>query len=185
MIIVEGPDGAGKSTLVRELIENLQLEEGHRATSDRDKLYEVTRQDTYTALATEVIGNCQLGPAKIWDRLFFSEMVYAPVVGRDCEFSSDEQVFVRRIMSALACPIIICLPPWDVVKENVEASKQMDGVEENLTHIYGTYRTIASGMPWVMFYDYTGEANDPAFKTLTGIIEGCSSYLTIRQRRMW
>lgn len=50
MVIVEGCDGTGKTTLVEALSVDLGLRVGQRATRNRDELYKVTRQDTYTAL---------------------------------------------------------------------------------------------------------------------------------------
>lgn len=183
MIIVEGPDGAGKSTLVTKLSEALSLPVGERATTDRNKLYEVTRQDTYTALGQAVTGHT---PANIWDRLFFSEMVYAPVVGRDCEFTDEEQVYVKRLLIAMGSPIILCLPPWSVVKGNVEGTEQMDGVEENLKHIYASYQKVTSGMPWVMWYDYTDETKDEGYVTEDAILEGVKHYLENHKKaRSW
>jgi len=183
MIIVEGPDGAGKSTLVGSLAAELDLEVGERATKDRDKLYEVTRQDTYTALAKGVKGHKS---PLIWDRLFFSEMVYSPAVGRDCEFSLEEQVFVKQVLSAMGCPIIICRPPLDAVEENVRAAEQMKGVKENIRRIYNHYGSVAENMPWLIWYDYTGELTGKgSFKSYDEIVTACEYYIKKRKVRSW
>jgi len=183
IIIIEGPDGAGKSTLVDQLSKELGLEVGERATKDRDKLYEVIRQDTYTALGEAVRAH---DPARIWDRLFFSEMVYAPVVGRDCEFEHEEIIFVKRVLNAMGCPVIVCLPEWHTVKENVEGTHQMAGVEENLAHIYAAYGTVTSGMSWVIFYDYTDERKEAGFKSFDEVLTSCRHYLeNHRAKRSW
>lgn len=182
MFIVEGPDGAGKSTLVEQLADELDLEIGERATTNRDKLYEVTRQDTYTALGLAVTAHEK---PKIWDRLFFSEMVYAPVIDRACEFSFEEQVFAKRVIGALGTPIISCLPPWEAVLHNVEGTHQMQGVSENLKNIYVAYKTIFQNMPWVIYYDYTGEQSDPGFKSYQELVDSCKHYLSHRENRSW
>jgi hypothetical protein len=186
MLIVEGPDGAGKSTLVKKLAVDLDLKVGERATKDRNKLYTVTRQDTYTALAREVQGNKK---PRIWDRLFFSEMVYAPLVGRDCEFSPQEQTFVKGILTTIGCPIIICRPPLDVVDANVRDAEQMEGVKENIHGIYTAYGAVAEGMPWVLWYDYTegiaGRHPLGGFKSYDEILSSCQHYLNNRKARSW
>lgn len=186
MIIVEGPDGAGKSTLVEQLVDDFGFVVGERATTDRDKLYEVTRQDTYCALGLEVEGNADTTP-RIWDRLFFSEMIYSPVMGRKCQFSSEEQTFIKRVINAIACPVIMCYPTWEVVKENAEAEHQMEGVNENLRAIYEAYRTVCQGMSWVIWYDYTGKTKHGVggYKDYEYLKEDIHHYLEHRYKRSW
>ena len=182
MIIVEGPDGAGKSTLVEELSHEFDLEVGERATSDRNKLYTVTRQDTYTALSHSVLGH---GKPQIWDRLFFSEMVYAPVIGRDCEFTHEEKVFVNRVLRATGCPVILCMPPWAVVQANVKGTFQMEGVHQNLEAIYAAYRTVCGDLPSLSWFDYTGEQSDAGYVSRERISGICDHYLDKRKVRSW
>ena len=184
MIIVEGPDGAGKTTLVQELASEIGLKIGERATKDRSRLYEVTRRDTYTALSKAVKANKK---PQIWDRLFFSEMVYAPIVGgRDVEFSAKEQTFVKRVLIALECPIIMCRPPLETVEKNVLDSEQMGGVAENVRGIYNAYGSVAEGMPFITWYDYTGDLEGGgayrSYEHIKGFIEG---YIDERKQRSW
>ena len=184
MIIVEGPDGAGKSTLVGKLGKDLGLLVGERATTDRKKLYTVTRQDTYTALGLEIGGN---SPSRIWDRLFFSEMVYAPIVGRTCEFTEREQTTIKRIMMAIGVPIIVCYPPLETVLANVEPEErdEMDGVKGNITNIYKAYNTVMTGMPNVMHYDYTGQNDNANVFSYEAIVARCEHWLKEKTERMW
>lgn len=188
MIIVEGPDGSGKSTLVRELAKEFGLLEGERGTTDRKKLYTVTRPDTYQALGHAVGGTA---PVRIWDRLFYSELVYAPLVDRPVEFSTSEQGYVRRMIDALACPIIVCLPPRDVVTQNVLATKdeQMDGVVAAARWIWNRYEDLWQDGVFgehVMLYDYTSRllTDRPlSFSSIDVIKENISDYLAERRER--
>lgn len=157
MIIVEGPDGAGKSTLVRELQEQFPtLLEGKRGVKDRDKLWEVTRPDTYRALA-----KCLLDPNPyIWDRLFYSEFAYHKITPRDCQFGAADIAVIPQVIKALRAPVIFCMPNYSTVKANAAAEHQMDGVNENLSEIYSTYEAMVVNSTMVphgmnlMFYDY-------------------------------
>jgi thymidylate kinase len=184
VIIVEGPDGGGKSTLVEGLCMEYGLAVGERAVENRDLLYKVTRQDTYTAIALEIGG--QLEKPTIWDRLFWSEMVYADVVGRPVEFQPYEQDLIKKFLSSLAITIV-CLPPKHTVLENVAASKhEMDGVKERAEVIYDRYRSLFQGYGGeLLFYDYTGEQAMAGYRNYDKVITQIDRYIDLRKGRLW
>jgi hypothetical protein len=180
---VEGPDGAGKSTLVRELCSRFNLSEGVRGTSDRKLLYTVTVSDTMQALIGAVDGR---QPTRIWDRLYYSELVYADLVGRPVEFNATQRSFIQRTIEALRCPIIVCLPPFKVVRANAAKAEQMKGVNENLGAIYAQYkeRLIDGTFPdHTLVYDYTYRADESP--DLSEIVTEVKDYLDERSDRAW
>lgn len=183
MIVVEGPDGGGKTTLVRKICSQWGLLEGERGVPDRDKLYTVTRQDTYRALSMAVGGEA---PVKVWDRLFISELVYSGVMNRPCEFSTSESGFIHEILKALRCPVIFCIPPVEVVKENITKDKQMIGVADNIDYIWGKYRGLAdiwcSQSPRYIEYDYTDRLEKWEWSRVQSRI---NDYLGERTARTW
>lgn len=191
MIIIEGPDGAGKTTLKEELLKRYpQMAEGPRGTKDRRKLYTVTVPDTFGAINRSVRAaylprsGMDHTSLYVWDRLFFSELVYADITGRPCEFSLGQRIFITKILETIGCPIILCLPPFEVVKENAEVHEQMDGVKENLQVIWGGYQSLYWTMPnQTMIYDYTNDNDEGvSFDELTATID---KYLIERSRRSW
>lgn len=192
IVIVEGPDGAGKSTLVRKLREQFNLAEGTRGTKDRKLLYTVTVSDTMRALTQAVDGR---GPAVIWDRLYYSELVYADLVGRPVEFNATQQSFVQRIIEALRCPVILCLPPFKVVKANAANAEQMKGVNENLRAIYDAYWDLHDEevLPaHTRLYDYTRSTAQELqggghvlFSSYDEIVNEVKDYLDERSQRSW
>ena len=157
MIVVEGPDNAGKSTLVRNLCETFDLREGKRGTDNRDDLWKVTVADTHRALHEAEVGT---SPARVWDRLFFSEFVYSKYTGRECEFSEHRKAFILKELEAKGYPIILCLPmKATVLKPNDR--HQMAGVNENLEAIYDDYVEMMDWMPkQTIFYNYQTESPD-------------------------
>lgn len=184
MIIIEGPDGGGKSTLVEGLCMEYGLIVGERATKNRDLLYKVTRQDTYTAIAHEVMGN--MSKPFIWDRLFWSEMVYADVVGRPVEFKPTEQDLIKKFLSSLSV-LVVCMPPKHTVLENVAASKhEMDGVKERAEVIYDRYKSLFQGYGGqLVWFDYTGEQTIGGYRNYDGVIEQIDYHMTKRKERLW
>lgn len=178
MIIIEGPDGAGKTTLVEGLCDEYGMEVGKRGTDNRDLLYTVTVPDTFRAIRGALKGwSPDRTLPTIWDRLYFSDLVYAPIQGREVAFSDEERRLVELTITALGIPVILCYPPWDVVIKNEAGTKQMDGVHENLSRIYNSYDFMIR-VPHYR-YDYT----DP--ETREGLVPYIANYLKRRKQRKW
>jgi hypothetical protein len=184
LIIVEGPDGAGKSTLVEEICNHFDLQERqHEGNKSRDDMYKLTRARTYTGLAAAVENDT--GQPLIYDRFYFSEIVYGPLQ-RDgkVQFSTQEQYMIEAILKALSCPIIFCLPDLDAVIENIRASEQMKGVLGIAENLYERYSGIYWSMhyrdlqPTVMRYDYQAPHNKPEIMTM--IDDYCQKKESIR-----
>jgi hypothetical protein len=171
MIVVEGCDGAGKSTLVRWICNEFGLEEGHRRTSNRDEIYRTTRIDTYAAIYNELM--CDF-PARVWDRLgAWSDPIYAPLMGRECAFSHRELNAISMMMSALACPLIVCLPKFAAVEDNVRRTHQIKAASEHIDKIYSAYSDLRGV---TLFFNY--ERDD--FQSVKHTI---SKYLQRRKER--
>lgn len=159
MIIVEGPDGAGKTTLVQDLHAAFDLPIGQRATKNRDHLYKTTRQDTYTAIAADLVNPL----CHVWDRLYYSEFCYAPIVKREIVFTEEDNRVIRPALENQAL-IVLCLPPFQVVRDNVEKSEQMAGVNMNIGPIWRWYSLLGDRLVkahrWTVRYDYTRDKSD-------------------------
>ena len=177
MIIVEGCDGTGKTTLVQTLADDLHLQLGKRGVENRDLLYEVTRQDTYGALSGAVAGYAS---PRIWDRLFFSELVYHKPMQRDNQFKLPERDYILAVLKALKCPIIFCSVPLEVATENIEKAHQMDTVSENLPYIHGAYESLAQSVEGAHTYDYRTPS---AYGEL--VADVIEPYLLRRKDREW
>lgn len=184
MIIVEGPDGAGKTTLIERLCQIFGLDTGKRGTDNRDLLWTVTVPDTMRALSMAVWGSTA---PQIWDRLYYSDFVYAPlsVTPRSVAFNASQQGHVDKVIEALRCPIIVCLPPQDVVMSNGGTKHEMEGVNENLLSIFTEYHrmTYRPGDALKAFpdhrivYDYT---LDGSFQL---VLDELEDYFEDRQER--
>lgn len=186
MIILEGPDGAGKTTLCEKLQDEFGLVVGIRGTKDRTQLYKYTVTDTFRAIR----GCFEFGtPPVLWDRLYYSELVYylyRPVTedseSRLCQFNGPQRAFVERTIEAVQCPVILCLPPEEVVLANVlqEDRQEMEGIKENITKIYHRYEKLWLSLifpPQVTSYDYTKPDAE------RGVFETVSHYLLTHKER--
>ena len=166
MIILEGPDNAGKTTLGVRLQRDLVVALVHSPKPNPERTPD-------QALAKS---NSQLLPDRhILDRVYvISEWVYGPI----CRGGS---ALDNRHSKALECLlnqehlIIYCRPPTQVILRN-NGREQMDGVLENHERIIQKYDEIMEELPrygncQVIEYDWTDITHYP---TLLG---KCKKYL--------
>lgn len=180
MILVEGSDGAGKSTLVKHIIDEYSFTEGVRTTVNRDEIYKTTRYDTWNVLHDELL--CLATP-QVWDRIGpISDPIYAAhsIPARTPAFADEELTTFRHICRELTIPLIFCIPSWETVKRNVEGSHQMPGVKERIRNIYHNYIDLAMyGYPGCNTCIHNYEDDD----SINGVRVCIDKFLRRRQNR--
>lgn len=158
MIIVEGPDGSGKTTLIKKLSERTGLSVSPRVVSkDAESMVDLK---TWTEM------NVKQG----WQPLIFdrhrliSEPIYGPVLRTKAEpgFGDSEWFYDQLYRFYRAEPFIIyCLPPFSAVWENVRSDPDNTVVahEGTCRSIYGAYFNKAHTEQVLykhsFMYDYT------------------------------
>lgn len=160
MIICEGPDGGGKSTLARKIASELNLQIAPR----------VVGADTKAMLDIKhwTEENVRQGfQPLVYDRhRLISEPIYGPILRNRAEPGFDSPVWMTRMMLQfyVTCkPVIVyAIPPLDIVKKNV-----IEGVDDNSVpapHIEKIYSAYCARMA-VDFaagnglcYDYTTDS---------------------------
>jgi thymidylate kinase len=172
MIVLEGPDGSGKTTLGQQLLSEGIIQgllpspsrntEGRPTVLGRPYVKQVYQYlSRYTSLDVAV------------DRFFYSELVYGPLQRGCTPFSSEE---LREVAIAIHKDhlLIYCCPPF--VK--IAAKSDDPGDREFARRIYETYRSLFFGTPLrFMVYDWTDPTNYPELKLqLCAIKEKNSSW---------
>lgn len=177
MIVVEGPDGSGKSTLVKWICKQFNLKEGQRSEKDRDKIYLTTRADTWRALHDECLATA---PPRVWDRMGpYSDPIYSlrgiPSV-RPCAFTPSEVKMFHNFMTNTHFGLLIlCLPPLQVVQANAAKEHQLEGVVDRTADIWHDYKLMHRG--GTLVYDYTRRGHQ------TGVALAISTHLKHRKAR--
>lgn len=151
MIVVEGPDGSGKSTLVKRLSEQLQIP----AVPSLGKL----EPDLAIRNMEQMV--LSLNPG-VWDRCrAISEYIYGRVCRKTRAFHPFHWTWIYRVIRS-GHQIVYCRPPEHVIHENVGNTDQPDWVKENLPAIIREYdrvmlaiRDYLGGDQVMFYYDYT------------------------------
>lgn len=154
-IILEGPDGAGKSTLACDL-------QAHFPEMEMHPRFCTSKEGPIEGLAEAVYKDTRGVPTHyIYDRHpIISDYVYnaaIPYRWFSPDFLSDTMARVRERI-ARASLVVWCLPPIKVVAENVrrDAEDQMPGVADNIIKIYDNYQMHRLMWPGrSVVFDYT------------------------------
>lgn len=149
-IIIEGPDGAGKTTLMKQLLErHPEYQHAPRACSSLGgPLYG-------TDLAAYLV---QLGSldSVIYDRHpSISGAVYDAVFSRYPDATVGRYLRGAFYWITENARVIYCRPPMDVVAKSVLDSPQMPGVTRNIYQIVDTYDSIMHNLVPHDVYDWT------------------------------
>jgi len=164
IIIVEGMDGTGKTTLVQQLAHRLGVQPskfvGSLGPSDDYRLVLVDR--TISEIHELEIASAEGRAIKrLYDRFpLISEAVYGPVLrGRNC-FGGLYYPLRSRLL-ALKTVIIYCRPDRDVIQANVQQAPQMSGVLEHFSKLLDAYDklfvelTYSPVNSYITVFDYT------------------------------
>lgn len=145
-IIIEGPDGAGKSTLAKSLAGSLDMNILKMTANGGQSVPEYLQK-----LECDGV---------IIDRCWVSEQVYSDLFGREPRIGNDDAEALTELCGRVGIPIIVLLPPLHVVisRLNKRGDEYADVVCPNITEIYKRYKE------WAEEHDnaIVLEDNDPA-----------------------
>lgn len=107
-IIIEGPDGAGKTTLAKQLCS----EAGYAYRHEGPPPASATALQHYAGILAS------LTEPTLLDRFHLGELVYGPVVRGGSGLSPDAMGQLHQTLFELNVQVILCLPPFNVAWAN-------------------------------------------------------------------
>ena len=145
-IVIEGPDGAGKTVLAKRLAETLGMDYRHEgpppAGVDAFKHY---------------IGMLRTMPT-VFDRFAFGEMVYGPLLRGKSGVTFAELLLLRDVLRLTHSRVVLCLPPFDACLANMKDRKELITDPEQIRSAYDRWIEFSTMRNLGIFnkiYDYT------------------------------
>lgn len=159
LVVIEGPDGAGKTTLVELLRQN-----------SASPYFGLMRSSGPCDRFDQVHGFMTMASAPYLDRVLcdrcpaISEFVYGPILR-----PVEEQIplpfeRVRDLIEPVNL-LVYCRPPAELIVENCRRDLHMSGVASNIERIIARYDKLMlqlSGYREVVMYDFTNEKQSAA-----------------------
>ena len=160
MIIIEGCDSSGKSTLVRFIKENYQVQTVHSPGpwDSLDSLMKWCKEASNLDARFRGRLVCDRHP-------FFSESVYGPALRGSSMLDAESYYSIKYDLAHHFPAVIICCPPEEVMMETYGQKAQLPKIEQ-LSEISKAYQAYADTLDfWPGFftdYNYTSERSKAA-----------------------
>lgn len=153
MIIVEGPDNTGKTTLIEQLAKEFRLPmvKSYRPRTSGD----IIRFHNWVKACPATV---------ILDRHpSISDFIYGNIIRGDSPSDPDLIQFLRE-----GHYLVFCDPPTDTILSTYSDRPQMEGTHENIQRIISEYRSLMATIEPDFVYDFT---QPKAFKALAANLQ--------------
>jgi thymidylate kinase len=160
VVILEGPDGAGKSTLAVGLTRLMGYRYMHFSAPGKGESFDDVCRERVHEIFTS-------GESLIIDRFHLSERVYGPILrGVDTMSETFEQVMWEHVRPV----VVLCLPPYQTAFANWAKRKSENGElvvkSEHYEAVYLAYENIRTTLP-ILQYDYTRDSIAALYERLS------------------
>lgn len=156
IIILEGPDGGGKTTLATALRDRMGFEMVHFGVPGE-------KEDVLLTYAREIQRFRLSGRDVVFDRLHLGEVVYGTLIRNNDRIGNHGLVLMNRLLRACDATIVFCMPPLNVCMDNWRKRHETEYVAspDTLRDIYTYYDGLAHQYsnrriyPHTLTWDYT------------------------------
>lgn len=142
-IILEGPDGAGKTVLARKLCAHLGMGYHHEGPPPR----EGSVLTHYARLLAEA------KRPTVFDRLHLGEAVYGPLLRGASNLSDYDFKLLQRLINGTGTTVIGCYPSYETCVQNMRGRTELLERPQDILAAYEAWGVVFRTRPCAM-YDY-------------------------------
>lgn len=171
LIILEGPDGSGKTTLARRL----QAEHSFKIVHAGPPRHPLSEEATLRRYLLPVVAAHAAGKPVVFDRWHLGELAYGPVLRGGSTLTVRAWQLLERFYAAIDLQVVLCLPPFKTCLNNWINNRDNELLckAEDCTRVYAAYVKIwrSEFAHSYVRYDYTRHrdgAMAQALATLSG-----------------
>lgn len=110
VIILEGPDGCGKTTLANMLIKDYGFRSQHVSRPEKG-------EDVFKTYSNHLLRALRGDQPVVFDRLYLGERIYGPIMRGHDLLGEEGQRLIERIVRARDVKTILCLTDYDSAVE--------------------------------------------------------------------
>lgn len=150
LIIVEGVDGAGKSTFINELCTMLpdQTKVLHRAQLKRHPMQEYVGDIMSYHPANDVI---------VCDRWHVGELVYGPLYRGSSQLTGPQALFIEKWLQSRGALKLHMNTDYETVQSRLRDRGEDFLMEHHVRLVYDFYETYCEENHWLKVYDFKPE----------------------------
>ena len=156
LFIVEGPDGAGKTTLIKQLVDVLS---GPTKVVHHGPYLDLTPLQLFKTYYDSFVQDMDSGTTNvILDRSWISEIFYGNQVRGKSRIAKFINTLLNNQVYRLEGSFIYCMPPIETCVANYASRKELEYLEDEsaLRAVYGVYNSyIMNDMSKKFIHDYT------------------------------
>lgn len=170
LVIIEGPDGAGKTTLSR----NISQAFGHAYFHEGPPPQDVAPRDYYKTRLFELMleAFARVPGRAVVDRFALGDRVYGPILRGEDRLGPEGWTEIRGYLDALQATRILALPPYEVCRAAFLEAKQLIKDEDTFRRTYDRWASFKDD-PGQVVYDWTEGNEDKVLDRIwVGLKEG-------------
>jgi hypothetical protein len=138
IVILEGPDGAGKTTFAKHLSQKHDFYIIHTGVPDLNvDLLEEYGYDLWRA--------SQMNQDVVFDRLHVGECIYGLLIRNHDRLGPRGMTLMQRLVTGIGAQVVFCMPPYEVAEANWTC-RHTEYVKDRVAYqgIYNGYKDLSS-----------------------------------------